>query len=173
MINPWLNIPASDYEGHMSSPNVGQLSFLAKTFKESLENHDCRTVALLGCATGNGLEYIKNEVSHRVTAVDINPEYLKILQQRYGDSIPGLEIVRDDLHKCQLEEKAYTLIFAGLVFEYLDPQVLLRKRSINPTSGVRAYPLQDHGSDFKHCIRKEFENPVRGEIGKIIPKWRF
>lgn len=127
MINPWLNIPASDYEGHMSSPNVGQLSFLAKTFKESLENHDCRAVALLGCATGNGLEYIKNEVSHRVTAVDINPEYLKILRQRFGNSIRGLEIVRDDLAKCQLEENAYTLIFAGLVFEYLDPQILLQK----------------------------------------------
>jgi hypothetical protein len=59
MINPRLNIPASDYEGHMSSPDVGQLSFLAKTFKESMENHDCRTVVLLGCATGNGLEYIR------------------------------------------------------------------------------------------------------------------
>ncbi len=25
MTNPWLRIPASDYEGHMSSPNVAQL----------------------------------------------------------------------------------------------------------------------------------------------------
>ena len=111
----------------MSSPKVGQLSFLAKTFKETLENYDCKAVALLGCATGNGLEYIKNEVSHRVTAVDINPEYLKILQQRYSDSIHGLEIIRDDLNKCKLEKKAYTLVFAGLVFEYLDPRVLLKK----------------------------------------------
>ena len=26
MNNPWLNIPASDYEGHMSLPDVAQLS---------------------------------------------------------------------------------------------------------------------------------------------------
>lgn len=127
MVNPWLNIPASDYEGHMGSLNVDQLSFLASIFKESLEHHNCDTIALLGCATGNGLEYVSNETTHRVTAVDINPEYLKILQERYGDNIPGLEIVNDDLYNCRLEERAYTLIFAGLVFEYLDPHALLQK----------------------------------------------
>jgi len=111
----------------MASLNVAQLSFLAKTFKEALENHDCNTIALLGCATGNGLEYVKNEVTQRVTAVDINPEYLEILRQRYNDSVPGLEIVKDDLEKCRMEEQAYSLIFAGLVFEYLEPRTLLQK----------------------------------------------
>lgn len=111
----------------MGSPNVAQLSFLAKTFKEALENHDCNTIALLGCATGNGLEYVKNEITQRVTAVDINPEYLEILRQRYGDGVPRLEIVRDDLKKCRIEQQAYSLIFAGLVFEYLEPRALLQK----------------------------------------------
>ena len=74
MVNPWLTITAADYEGHMASPNVDQLSLLANTFKEALEQHNCDTVALLGCATGNGLEHVKRECTHRVTAVDINPE---------------------------------------------------------------------------------------------------
>ncbi len=39
MTNPWLRIPAADYEGHMSSPNVAQQSFLAQTFKESLDKY--------------------------------------------------------------------------------------------------------------------------------------
>ena len=111
----------------MDSPNVAQLSFLAKTFKEALENHNCNTIALLGCATGNGLEYIKNEATERVTAVDINPEYIEILRQRYSGSVSGLEILTDDLEKCRLEEQAYSLIFAGLVFEYLEPRALLQK----------------------------------------------
>ena|GEM_PF-2740959 len=45
MTNPWLRIPASDYEGHMSSPNVAQQSFLAQTFKESLDKYNCSTMA--------------------------------------------------------------------------------------------------------------------------------
>jgi len=127
MVNPWLNIPAADYEGHMGSPNVAQLSFLASTFKETLEHHDCDTVALLGCATGNGLEHVKMGFTHRITAVDVNPEYLEVLRQRYGDSVPGLEVVQDDLESCELEKQAYSLIFAGLVFEYLEPLALLQR----------------------------------------------
>ena len=127
MVNPWLNIPAADYEGHMGSPNVDQLSFLANTFKETLEHHDCDTVALLGCATGSGLEHVKREFTHRVTAVDINPEYLEVLRQRYGNSVPGLEVVQDDLESCELEKQTYSLIFTGLVFEYLEPQALLQR----------------------------------------------
>lgn len=126
-MNPWLNIPAAEYEGHMGSPNVDQLSFLSSTFKEALEYHDCVTVALLGCATGNGLEHVKREFTHRVTAVDINPEYLGVLRQRYGNSVPGLEVVQDDLESCELEKQAYSLIFVGLVFEYLKPLALLQK----------------------------------------------
>lgn len=129
MVNPWLNIPVADYEGHMGSPNVDQLSFLASTFKEALEYHDRDTVALLGCATGNGLEHVKREFTHRVTAVDINPEYLEVLGQRYGSSVHGLEIVHDDLESCELEKRAYSLIFAGLVFEYLEPLSLLQRIS--------------------------------------------
>jgi SAM-dependent methyltransferase len=83
MTNPWLRMPASNYEGHMSSPKVAQQSFLAQTFKESLESQDSSTIALLGCATGNGLEYINTESTRKVTAIDLKPEYLEILRQRY------------------------------------------------------------------------------------------
>jgi hypothetical protein len=75
MTNPWLLIPASDYEGHMGSPNVAQMSFLACTFQESIENHNARAIALLGCATGNGLEYVKANATRRVTAIDLNPGF--------------------------------------------------------------------------------------------------
>jgi trans-aconitate methyltransferase len=127
MSNPWLRIPANDYERHMSSPNVDQLSFLARTFKESVESHDASAIALLGCATGNGLQYVDGKNTRRVTAVDINPEYLGILRQRYERHVPGLETVEADLEKCELDNRAYSLVFAGLVFEYLDPRILIMK----------------------------------------------
>lgn len=127
MSNPWLRIPANDYEQHMSSPNVDQLSFLASRFKESVESYDASTIALLGCATGNGLEYVDSRNTQRITAVDINPEYLRILRQRYESRIPGLEIIEADLEKCDLDDKTYSLVFAGLVFEYLNPRILLMK----------------------------------------------
>jgi len=125
MDNPWLQIPASDYEAHMGSPDVAQQLFLAQTFKESLKKYDCRTVALLGCATGNGLEHINSETTSRLTAVDINPDYLEILRQRHEKSVQGLEIIEADLETCELDNQVYSLIFAGLIFEYLDPRKLL------------------------------------------------
>lgn len=127
MTNPWLTISPADYEGHMASPEVDQLSFLAHTFKESLRKYNCDTVALLGCATGNGLEHINSRSTRRITAVDINPEYLGLLRARYAEDVYGLEVIQGDLKKCDLESKAYSLIFAGLLFEYLEPPALLRK----------------------------------------------
>ena len=125
MDNPWLQIPASDYEAHMGSPKVAQLSFLAQTFKESLKKYDCRAVALLGCATGNGLEYINSKKTRRLTVIDINSDYLETLRQRHEKSVQRLEIVEADLETCELDKQAYSMIFAGLIFEYLDPRKLL------------------------------------------------
>ena len=150
MDNPWLRIPATDYEAHMRSPYVAQLSFLAQTFKKSLEKYDCSTVALLGCATGNGLEHINTEATKRVTAVDINPEYLKILRHRYEKSVPGLEIMEADLETCELDNQDYSLIFAGLIFEYLDPRKLLTKISgCLRKKGVMVAVLQLHVRNVK------------------------
>jgi hypothetical protein len=60
-MNPWLQIPASDYEGHMGLPEVNQSAFLANVFRTSLADYDSRSVLYIGCATGNGLAHICNE----------------------------------------------------------------------------------------------------------------
>jgi SAM-dependent methyltransferase len=143
MDNPWLNIPASDYEGHMRLPEVNQLSFLGDMLKESLNKYDSRSFAYLGCSTGNGLEYIRNDKTHNVTAIDINPEYLSILRNRYQRKIPNLEIIETDLNSYQGNEQRYSLIFAGLLFEYLAPGPLLKKISTwLENAGVMVVVLQ-------------------------------
>ena len=149
MNNPWLNIPASDYEGHMGLPEVDQLSFLGGVFKESLANYDNSSIAYLGCATGNGLEYISKK-THKLTAIDINPEYLQILRNRYQNMIPGLETIETDLDDFQGHGQQYSLIFAGLLFEYLAPDPLLKKISIwLEKTGVMVVVLQLEGTQTK------------------------
>jgi len=125
--NPWRHIPASDYEGHMSSPHIAQQQFLAQTFQEALRKYESTSIALLGCATGNGLEFVNSATTQKVTAIDINPEYLNILCQRFAGRVAGLEIVEADLESHSIGTSVYTLIFAGLIFEYIDPQILLPK----------------------------------------------
>ena len=134
----------------MSSPNVDQLAFLGRIFKEALDRHDCSAVALPGCATGNGLEYINSETTRRLTVVDINPDYLEVLRQRHEKSLPGLEIVEADLQACILPKRGYSLIFAGLIFEYLDPRKLLSKiYGWLQQNGVMVAVLQLSAKDVK------------------------
>ena len=123
--NPWLHIPASDYETHMASSHVGQAAFLSDLFRRTLEQYPCGSVALLGCATGNGLEHVDIAKTSQVTAIDINPDYLRLTRERFGNAITGLETVAGDLSDMNLEQDAYDLVFAGLVFEYVKPEVLL------------------------------------------------
>jgi trans-aconitate methyltransferase len=127
----------------MRLPEVDQLSFLGDVLKESPGKYDSRSFAYLGCSTGNGLEYIRNDKTHKVTAIDINPEYLSILRNRYQHKIPNLEIVETDLNDYQGNGQRYSLIFAGLLFEYLDPGPLLRKISTwLESAGVMVVVLQ-------------------------------
>ena len=150
MDNPWLNIPASDYEGHMRLPEVNQWSFLGDMLRESLDKYDNRSFAYLGCSTGNGLEYVRNDKTHKVTAIDINPEYLSILRSRFQHKIPNLEIIETDLNDYQGNEQRYSLIFSGLLFEYLAPGPLLKKISTwLENAGVMVVVLQLHDKHVK------------------------
>lgn len=150
MNNPWLNIPASDYEGHMGLPDVGQLSFLGNVFKESIAKYDNRSLAYLGCATGNGLDYVDIQKTKQITVIDINHEYLEILRSRYQSKISNLEIIEADLNNYAGNNKKYSLIFAGLLFEYVSPKPLLIKiANWLEKTGVMVVVLQLHEQNTK------------------------
>ena len=125
MNNPWLGIPADDYEGHMNLPHVAQYPFLASLFGEFIRQISPASVALLGCATGNGLEHIDSSITRRVTAVDINPEYCSICRNRHETTLTNLEIICDDISNVNLDPEEYSLIYGALFFEYLDPAGIL------------------------------------------------
>jgi len=49
-------------------------------------------------------------------------------EKPHEKSVSGLEIMQADLETGELEKQAYSLIFAGLIFEYLSPRALLYNR---------------------------------------------
>lgn len=117
MPNPWLQIPIAEYEGHMASPEVGQLRALAELFGEALAVCKPASVALAGVAGGNGLERIDSSVTRRVVGIDINPAYLETARVRYRD-LAGLELVCADLAAGPLRLEPVHLVHAALILEH-------------------------------------------------------
>ena len=58
MRNAWLDIPEVDYVSHMSSPTVNQRPMLSRLFGDALGSVRPRTLLVLSCSTGNGLEQV-------------------------------------------------------------------------------------------------------------------
>ncbi len=114
--NPWLDVPLADYEGHMRS--VGQLDALAELLRDALLRCRPESVAVLGIAAGNGLEYIDPEITHRVVGLDINPAYLEVARQRYGEAL-HLELFCVDLaEEGAVPIEPVRLVHAAMVFEH-------------------------------------------------------
>lgn len=147
--NPWLNIPASDYEGHMSSPEVGQLQLLNGLFKTILDETAPTSLAVLGCTTGNGFEHIDFTCTARVHAIDINPDYLDIARERFAPYSPHIEWRCADIQSVVLGESQFDLIHGALIFEYIDPAVTLPNiAAALKERGVVSVVLQLPGNDL-------------------------
>lgn len=117
MSNPWLTVPLADYERHMSSSEVRQLGVLSDLFAESLRKCSPPSVAILGIAGGNGLEHIDPELTVRIVGVDLNPQYLEAVRERYSH-LPGLELHCVDLAEQSVPMEPVQLVHAALIFEH-------------------------------------------------------
>ena len=84
-------------------------------------------VVVPGCATGNGFERIDPRTTRRIVGVDLNPEFLELARKRHAARLPGLELIRGDLAEVELEAGAFDFVFAGLIFEYVEPAPLLAR----------------------------------------------
>jgi SAM-dependent methyltransferase len=117
MSNPWLNVPLCDYEGHMGSSTVQQSEPLSRLFAESLTLLNPTSVAILGIAGGNGLQRIPTKSVQRILGIDINPDYLDAVRQRFPQ-LPGLELHCADLAEHTLDLAPVDLVHAALIFEH-------------------------------------------------------
>lgn len=74
----------------MSLPSVGQARMLADQLALLIERHTPSSVAIIGCAGGNGLDRIDSSRVERIVAVDINPEYIAAAELRPGGTLAVL-----------------------------------------------------------------------------------
>jgi SAM-dependent methyltransferase len=118
-MNPWLDIPLADYEGHMSLPDIGQAALLADQLEALAARHRPSSLAVIGCAGGNGFDCVPSCVE-RLVGVDINPSYIDLAASRYTERCKGLELYVGDIQSAQQIFQPVELIYVALVFEYLD-----------------------------------------------------
>jgi SAM-dependent methyltransferase len=159
MPNPWLSVPAADYEGHMGSPGVRQLEFLSRVFGGLVREFEPESLVVLGCATGNGLEHIERGRLRKLVGLDINPEYLDVCRKRHGERIPEMELVCADFASFDLEAASIDFVHAALFFEYVDPAAAIEKvsRWLKP-SGILAIVLQLPSDSCGKVSKTDFES---------------
>ena len=119
MKNPWKSIPLSDYENHMKLDSVLQLQTLNAMMKEQLTQYSVHSVMIFGVAGGNGLEHIDSSSIQHVYGVDINPDYLKICEQRFPNLQNVFHPLYLDLTQTNISLPQVDLIIANLLIEYL------------------------------------------------------
>ena len=143
MKSPWLDIPLADYEAHMALPQVGQAQLLSDVFASVLDAYAPRSVAVLGCAGGNGFDRISPQVTERIVGVDLNPEYVNEARVRFSRRFPVLELFVGDLERDEIAFSPVDLVFAGLILEYVDiDAVLLRTCLMLHPSGILVTVVQ-------------------------------
>jgi SAM-dependent methyltransferase len=127
MNSPWLKIPLADYEGHMSLPQVAQTDLLAALFDFLLKAYLPDSVAVLGCAGGNGFDRINPVVTSRIIGADINPAYVAAAADRFGKRLPGLQLIVGDIETMAVKFEPVAMIYAALVFEYVDVAAIFKR----------------------------------------------
>lgn len=119
-MNPWLEIELEDYESHMSLSSIGQAQYLSGVLMQAVQRYSPKSIAILGCAGGNGLEAISKSLVERVVCADINPEYVAAAKKRFSGSFNQCEFLCCDILSSSFSFEPADLIFAGLIFEYVD-----------------------------------------------------
>jgi SAM-dependent methyltransferase len=150
MPNPWLDIPLEDYEGHMSLPAIGQARMLADQLALLMERERPTSIAIIGCAGGNGLDRVEPGQVKRVVAVDINPAYIEAVGIRHRRRLTGLELYCADIQSGSFQFEPVDLIYAALLFEYVDVGAALATlKRVCRSGGLLAtliqLPHHDHG----------------------------
>jgi SAM-dependent methyltransferase len=148
--NPWLGVPADEYEGHMNA--VGQSAALREIFGRVVAEARPRRVAVLGCGVGGDLALLDPDRVEGAAGVDVNPRYLELARARLPELAPRLTLICGDVLDVELpqlpDEGRYDLIHAALLLEHVEPLPLLRRIEawLGP-SGVCSLVTQEPTAD--------------------------
>ncbi|HQO30166.1 MAG TPA: class I SAM-dependent methyltransferase [Accumulibacter sp.] len=164
MRNPWLEIPLSDYESHISLPAVAQGEMFASQLAATVQQFSPESVAIIGCAGGNGLDRLPVTV-RRVVGVDINPDYIAATSSRYRRQRPGLELHVADIQLGPLPFAPVDLIYAALVFEYVSLPATLDNLARVCSPGGRLIVVLQQPSVHVHAVTPSPYASIR----KLVP----
>ena len=143
MENPWLSIPLAEYEGHMALPEIGQAEMLAGELEFAVGQYSPKSVAVIGCAGGNGLDRLVESGIERIVGIDINPAYVETVRRRFRPRIPGLELHVADIQSMLPQIAPVDLIFAALILEYVDvPMTMCSFQNLCAPDGALVVILQ-------------------------------
>jgi hypothetical protein len=141
--NPWLEIPLDEYERHMSLPSIGQAQMLADQLAHLIARYRPASVGIVGCAGGNGLDRIETWSVERVVAVDVNPRYVEASRARHARRLTCLDLYCADVQTGSLQFEPVDLMYAALLFEYVDvPSILATIKRNCRSGGILATVLQ-------------------------------
>lgn len=167
--NPWKRVSLADYEAHMAMPAVGQAAMLAQELRRAVERTRPDSLALVGCAGGNGLDELSEYALERVVCVDVNPAYLQTLEARYGAKLRNLEC-----HCCELEQfrsqDPVDLVFAGLIFEYTQLEQAVDSVSRLLQHGGNLYALLQMPADGMATVTP---SPYADALGVVVEAFRY
>lgn len=104
----------------MALPEIAQARMLADELERAMRQHTPSSVAIIGCSGGNGFERLIGAVVERIVGIDINPTYVAAAQARFGTQLPKLALYVADIQGALPNIMPTELIFAGLIFEYVD-----------------------------------------------------
>jgi ubiquinone/menaquinone biosynthesis C-methylase UbiE len=173
--NPWLQIPADDYEKHMSSPNVAQLQLLSEIFANVIEEYSPDSICVLGCTAGYGFEKLIDRSFEKVVGIDINLSYLAKCRNWFIEDVQNLNLICADLNELELADSSFELIYAALIFEYVEIDKLLPKifNWLKP-NGVLNVVLQLPGKASSPVSDTECESiKLLSSIMKLVPVDEF
>lgn len=118
-INPWEEIPLSDYENHMRLDSVRQLQTMNAMMRHQFALGGNGSAMVLGVAGGNGLEHVAGCNLSRIYGVDINSDYLLQCKKRYPQLDGILECICVDLTQPETILPHADLLIANLLIEYI------------------------------------------------------
>jgi len=174
MKSPWLDVPLADYEGHMALPGIEQAQLLSDIFAGSLAKFSPRSVAVIGCAGGNGLDRIPPAIS-RVVGVDLNPRFVAETEARFRGRIETLELMVGDIQSHEVSFAPVDLIFLGLILEYVNAEsVMARMPSMLTARGRIVTVVQLPTVGYQQVSPSPFKSVHSvGEVMHLVPPARL
>jgi SAM-dependent methyltransferase len=166
MNSPWLDVSLADYEGHMALPGIEQAQLLSDIFSGVLEQFSPRSVAVIGCAGGNGFDRIPSSIS-RVVGVDVNPHFIAETETRFRGRLKNLKLVVGDIQSHEVSFAPVDLMFLGLILEYVNVEtVIARTPSMLTVNGHLATVLQLPSVSHRQVSPSPF--PTVQALGEVV-----